>query len=99
MSDMLNITICDGKYTVIQDATGRTRALRYGEEWRELTGDNLAIGAAYEIGSLRQHVKELEAYIERLERAGDDLCEWVRIETARNPHERDWWGKAKESKP
>lgn len=37
---MESITIADGKYTVQYD-NGRLTALRYGEPWRDLTGDNL----------------------------------------------------------
>ena len=41
-----SILLDDGKYEVILDQTGGTSkfyALRYGEEWRSLTGDNLVL--------------------------------------------------------
>lgn len=60
MSDMINVSICDGKYTIIQDASGRTKLLRYGEPWRWVTGDNVILGAAYEIEKLQEHIKQLE---------------------------------------
>jgi len=60
MSDMIRVSICDGKYTIVQDATGRTSVLRHGEAWREVTGDNVILGAAYEIEKLRERVGELE---------------------------------------
>ena len=42
---MIKVKVDDDKYTVLfptepQDH-GNFRALRYGEEWRDLTGDNL----------------------------------------------------------
>ncbi len=54
MNDLLNITICDGKYTVIQSHEGHLRALRNGEEWRDLTGDKLVLALAQEIVALRE---------------------------------------------
>lgn len=60
MSDMIKVSICDGKYTIIQDASGRTNVLRYGEAWRDVTGDNVILGAAYEIEKLQERIKQLE---------------------------------------
>ena len=86
----VNISICDGKYTVIQAPTGTTRVLRYGEEWRDVTGDNVIGGLAWELQEACDRIK-------RLEDAGDYLCAaaaflgWHdKIET---------WNKAKEAKP
>ena len=62
----VNISICDGKYTVIQAPTGTTRVLRYGEEWRDVTGDNVIGGLAWELQEARDRIK-------RLEEAGDAL--------------------------
>ena len=66
MSDMIKVSICDSKYTIIQDASGRTNVLRYGESWRDATGDNVILGAAYEI-------EKLQARIKQLEEAGDEI--------------------------
>jgi len=54
------IELCEGKYTIMNDLEtgGGIRALRYGEEWRDLTGDNLVL-------ALYQKVVELEAEVER----------------------------------
>jgi len=60
MSDMIRVSICDGKYTIVQDATGRTSVLRNGEAWRDAVGDGVILGAAYEIEELRERVEELE---------------------------------------
>ena len=66
----VNISICDGKYTVIQAPTGTTRVLRYGEEWRDVTGDNVIGGLAWELQEARERIK-------RLEEAGDNMAEWL----------------------
>ena len=63
----VNISICDGKYTVIQAPTGTTRVLRYGEEWRDVTGDNVIGGLAWELQEARDRIK-------RLEEAGDAVA-------------------------
>ena len=61
----VNISICDGKYTVIQAPTGTTRVLRYGEEWRDVTGDNVIGGLAWELQAARDRIKRLEDCIHR----------------------------------
>jgi hypothetical protein len=37
------ITLADGKYTIVYDEDNLfpVKCLRYGEEWRDVTGDNL----------------------------------------------------------
>jgi aminopeptidase-like protein len=86
VSDMIKVSICDGKYTIIQDASGRTNVLRYGYLWRDATGDNVVLGAAYEIEKLQTRIK-------RLEEAGDAMEYWCDEYCAGN------WRKAKENKP
>ena len=54
------ITVADGKYE-IRHADGRgLRALRYGEPWRDLAGDNLVL-------ALVQRIEELQAAREKAE--------------------------------
>lgn len=60
----VNVTICDGKYTVIQEPTGGTRVLRYGEEWRNVTGDNVIGGLAWELQEAREKIAKLEVALE-----------------------------------
>lgn len=61
----LNVTVGDGKYTVIQEANGRLRALRYGEPWParddSLIGDNLVLALAQEVQALREKIDEMKA--------------------------------------
>ena len=85
----VNISICDGKYTVIQAPTGTTRVLRYGEEWRDVTGDNVIGGLAWELQEARDRIK-------RMEEAGD-----AAIHEAAHGRQHDAleiWTKAKEAK-
>ncbi len=54
------IEIADGKYTLTLDQ-GRLTALRYGEKWRDLTGDNLVYWMMCEIQELRDQLAQFEA--------------------------------------
>ncbi len=55
--EILNVTVYDEKYTVIQHANGRTEALRYGEKWRDCTGDGLILALAQEIELLKEKLR------------------------------------------
>lgn len=48
----------DGKYTVVYDGKGGLRALRHGEPWRDLCGDNLAYWMMVRIRELEAKVAE-----------------------------------------
>ena len=86
----VNVSICDGKYIIIQAPTGTTRVLRYGEEWRDVTGDNVIGGLAWELQEARERIK-------RLEEAGDALCAAAAFMGWHMEIEK--WRKAKEAKP
>ncbi len=114
MSDMINVSICDGKYTIIQDASGRTKLLRHGEPWRWVTGDNVILGAAYEIEKLQERIKQLEdartvaaanslanmlAYEDAIAKIKRLVEAGDRMELCADPHDSDKWNEAKEDKP
>ena len=67
--DMVNVKMPDGKYTIVQDATGRTKVLRYNDEWRDVTGDNVILAAAYRIEELETELREANDRIKRMEEA------------------------------
>ena len=46
------IELENGKYTVSHDNGTNFHALRYGEEWRNLTGDGLILAMAHRIEKL-----------------------------------------------
>ena len=91
MSDMVNVVICDGKYAIIQDESGSTNVLRYGEGWRNVTGDNVILGAAYEIQKLQDRIK-------RLEEAGDEMHRYITVKRRLLPECTDDWRKVMEAK-
>ena len=55
----VEITLYGGKYTYIREEGKGQRALRYGEEWRDLTGDGFVMAMAQEIEELRGQVATL----------------------------------------
>jgi hypothetical protein len=56
----VRVTVYDGKYTVVSENGAGLKALRYGEEWRDCTGDGLILALAQEIETLRDRVKVLD---------------------------------------
>lgn len=57
------IEIGDGEYTlVMKNEPGKFvfKSLRYGEEWRDLVGDNLVLAMFHEIEDLRERIQGLE---------------------------------------
>lgn len=54
----MKVTVGDGKYTVIQREGEGLRALRYGDPWRDCTGDGLIYGLAAEVASLRGSLED-----------------------------------------
>lgn len=61
---MGQISLCDGKYTVINDIDngGGLRALVYGTEWRDLTGDSLVLALYRELEDAKAEVERLQEY-------------------------------------
>ena len=45
----VKVDLCGGKYTYIRYKNGGQECLRYGEEWRNLTGDNLVYWLVVEL--------------------------------------------------
>lgn len=67
--DMLRVSVGDGKYTLIQDHTGRQYALRHGEKWEAgdlLVGCGITLALGYAVDeartALREAVELLESY-------------------------------------
>lgn len=58
METTLSVSIENGKYTVEQSIDGNLYALRYGEPWRDLCGDNLVYAMAAEIHRLRTQIND-----------------------------------------
>lgn len=62
MDDLIiDITLEDGKYRVVLPRNyldGGMKALRYGQPWRNLAGDNLILAMAQEIDRLRKQISD-----------------------------------------
>lgn len=56
---MMEHTVSDGKYTIIFHDDGKMEALRYGEKWRDLTGDGMVLSMLQEIDDLKAEVYRL----------------------------------------
>lgn len=56
MSDVLNVSVADGKYRVIMKESGELTALRYEEEWRDCCGDNLIYNLAAELQEAKERI-------------------------------------------
>lgn len=54
MNQTEQVTVADGKYTVVIGADGSLSALRHGEPWRDLTGDKLVYCLAAELIEARK---------------------------------------------
>lgn len=53
------ITVADGKYTVLIKETGGVECLRHGEPWRDCTGDSLIYALASELAETREKLAEV----------------------------------------
>ena len=60
MADNIRIDLCDKKYTYVLSFGGQQRALRYGEPWRDLTGDGFVLAMAQEIERLLESEDTLQ---------------------------------------
>jgi hypothetical protein len=59
----LQVEVNDGKYTVVIHDNGQLEALRYGECWQWLTGNNLVFCLATELFEAREKIERLEGEI------------------------------------
>jgi hypothetical protein len=72
---MNKIDLDGGKYTVINELNegGKFKALRYGEEWRSLAGDNLVLAMFYRIESLTERLSKAESLLSEAHDVLDDV--------------------------
>jgi len=57
---MSEMTLENGKYTLIRHEDGRMEALRYGEKWRDLTGDKLIAAL---VGAIDAHLTRAQVQV------------------------------------
>lgn len=51
----------DGKYRIIVHVNGSLNCFRYGEEWRNLTGDKMVLALVHEIRRLREQCAAIQS--------------------------------------
>lgn len=66
---MTKIELENGKYTVIHDNGCNFHALRYGEQWRDLTGDGLVLAMTQRIEDLEDHIRKTDYELDKLSEA------------------------------
>jgi hypothetical protein len=61
---MRYVTVCEGKYTIClpEKAEEDFKALRYGDDWRDLTGDGMVLALCHEIEELRERLNIKDEY-------------------------------------
>lgn len=62
----LTVSVDNGKYTVIQNDDGSLKALRYGKEWQDLTGNNLVLALAQALEAERGITKNYQIQVKQL---------------------------------
>lgn len=75
MSDRWTVSVGEGKYAYVYDATAPVVVLRHGESWRDVTGDKFIYCLASELKDAREKIAELESQIEQAHEwfAGEDI--------------------------
>lgn len=62
-----SIKLQDGEYEILLIDNGKEfKALRHGEDWRNLTGDNLILALFYKIQELEKEKEEDENIISKM---------------------------------
>ncbi len=83
MPEQRRIDIDNGKYTVVINEYCGLKVLRYGEVWRDCTGDKFILSMALELESLRKEAKRLKSTTKkdttRENKNSWDSEEWVQI--------------------
>lgn len=62
--NLIDVTLEGGKYRVLMGKDGNLKALRHGEEWRDLCGDNLVYYLANEVQELRKDAERWRALLD-----------------------------------
>ncbi len=57
---LLDVTVGDGKYRLMQYPNGELVAYRHGERWQSLLGNNLVLALVQEIQRLREELERVK---------------------------------------
>ncbi|MCP4374013.1 MAG: hypothetical protein GY797_38800 [Deltaproteobacteria bacterium] len=52
------LDVANGKYTLYMEKSGVLKALRYGEPWQDLTGNNLVFNLMAELVEAKEKIKK-----------------------------------------
>lgn len=93
----LTHTFDDGKYTVIYDG-GKLSALRYGEPWRDMTGDKLVSSMLFEVDRLKDETAMVVTRITCAYEQGYGHAHRAEISNPYEPgtHEAEAWNQGRE---
>lgn len=96
MTDLISVTVGDGKYTVRQTAPGKWEALRYGEAWPAYPNgpDNLHVSLAYEVDALRAALAAAPSHSTHVMTSDADLRQAVGMLLVTIKRLRKWLGIA-----
>lgn len=91
--ELRKLVLCDGKYTVVNELEngGGFYALRHGEKWRSLAGDNLVLAMFQEIEELVELKEAYESALREIENGTFDIRERLvkvakQVLDKHNPH-------------
>lgn len=75
MEEDFRVEVAQGKYTIIYYKDGKMEALRCGEKWRDLVGDNLIYNLAWELNDARDKIEILGKIMKLAEERIKELSE------------------------
>lgn len=75
----MKISLADGKYTYLLNQDGQ-RVLRYGEDWRDLSGDKFVLSMAMKIEEMQYKSGELIKLLQNLDITDENVK--ARVEKA-----------------
>lgn len=72
---MAKIELENGKYTIVNELNegGGFHALRYGEQWRNLAGDNLILAMVHRMEELQDRLSQAEDLLSEAHDMLDDV--------------------------
>lgn len=73
--ERMRVDVNDRRYTVVMMESGKLKALRYGEEWRDCVGDNLIYWLACKIDELREEIKPIDPSTEISKYGNCAICD------------------------
>jgi hypothetical protein len=67
-NELLRVSTSDGKYEVVQEASGEVSAYRNGEYFYDMTGQKIILQLAYDLSDARLEIERLKTIIEKADK-------------------------------